>query len=67
MCFVFIGISYGRGGGVDRVFGLTLGREVGVGLGKMRFHNGASSVQRSAPEHERFYLSSVRNVKTIVF
>lgn len=33
VCFVFIGISYGRGSGVGCVLGVTFGLAVGVGLG----------------------------------
>ena len=33
MCFVFIGISYGRGGGVGRTLGVGATLGVGEGLG----------------------------------
>ena len=33
MCFVFIGVGYGRGAGVGHVLGVGLNRRVGVGLG----------------------------------
>jgi DNA-binding transcriptional LysR family regulator len=33
MCFVFIGLSYGRGGGVGRGLGVSAGLGVGVAVG----------------------------------